>query len=91
MARTEPVQFNIRSKFARDRATQIAQATGMTTTQVVEEALRGYAPQQELDPPPGLKRVGDLLVLTGGPKMTLEEWNAAIEEGRSRPLFYDED
>lgn len=91
MARADSVQLNIRSKFARERATQIARATGMTTTQVIEDALRGYVAPQELDPPPGLKRVGDLLVLTGGPGMTLEETNAAIEESRNRELFYDED
>ena len=47
MARTGSDRLVIRSKFARDRAMQIARETGMTVTQVVEEALRQYVPPQE--------------------------------------------
>ena len=83
MARTDSDQLNVRSKFARDRATQIAEATGMTTTQVVEEALRGYVPTGGPQPIGRLVREGRLLVMRGGRKITLEETDAAIEEARN--------
>ena len=63
----------------------------MTTTQVVEEALRGYVPTGGPQPVGRLIRDGRLLVMCGGRKITLEETNAAIEEVRNRELFYDED
>lgn len=91
MPRTDSAQLNIRSKFARDRATQIARATGMTATQVVEEALRGYVPCVDTEPGEGLVRVGRMLVLTGGGGYSLEEAEADLEAARNRELFYDED
>lgn len=94
MARISVAQLNIRSQFARERATELARRTGMTATQVVEEALRAYSPPETADAdealPPGLARKGLLLVFTGGGPITLEETNAAIEDGRNRPLFYDD-
>lgn len=82
MARAEEVQFNIRSRFARDRAAELARATGMTTAQVVEEALRAYRPPLPEVLPPGLERRGRLLVLTGGRPLNAEETQAAIDAVR---------
>lgn len=79
-------QLNIRSRFARERATAIARETGMTTTQVVEEALRAYVPPVPDSPSPNLVRHGKLLVhRPTGRTITLEQLNAEIEavrEGR---------
>lgn len=83
MARADTAQLNIRSRFARDRATELARASGMTTTQVIEEALRAYAPPPPDKPPRGLVRKGRLLVLTGGPTVTIEDVDAAIEAART--------
>lgn len=44
MPRKDNAQLNIRSAFARARAHEIACRTGMTATEVVEDALRGYEP-----------------------------------------------
>ena len=98
MPRADPVQFNVRSAFVRDRAAQLARGTGMSATRVIEEALRAYAPPP---PPPivdddnlplGLIRKGGMLVLTGGPRVSLEETTAMIEEGRNRGgLIHDDD
>ena len=83
MARTESAQLNVRSRFARDRAAAIALETGMTTTQVVEEALRTYVPPPPDPVPAGLIRKGALLVMPAhGRQMTLEEANAALDDAR---------
>lgn len=82
MARSETAQINIRSTFVRDRVNALARRTGMTATQIVEEALRAYAPPV-VDPPHGrLIRKGPLLVMTGGKRVTRNESNAAIEASR---------
>ena len=86
-------QLNIRSVKAREKAIRLAAETGMTVTQIVEEAVQAYrppAPQQEILPE-GLIRKGRFLVFksTGGPPMTLEETNEGIEAGRNRDLFDD--
>ena len=74
-------QLNVRSPYARTRAAALARATGMTTTQVVEEALRAYSPP--IASPPGkLVRRGPLLVRPGGGKVTLEAANAALAASR---------
>ena len=88
MPRTDTVQFNVRSAFVRERATQIARETGMSATKVIEEALRAYAPPPPLAAddgavPPGMIRKSGMLVLTGGPRVTLEQLNAMIEESRN--------
>lgn len=86
MGRSSP-QLNIRSSFARERATELARRTGMSTTQVVEEALRAYSPplhNGEGPLPPGLIRKGNLLVFAStGRTITVEEVNAAIDEDRN--------
>ena len=76
-------QLNVRSPYARERAAALARATGMTTTQVVEEALRAYAPCVAL-PPGALVRRGALLVRPGGEKVTLDTTNEAIDAVRDQ-------
>lgn len=74
-------QLNVRSDYARKRAAALAQATGMTTTQVIEEALRAYTPPAAV-PPGKLVRRGSLLVRPGNGKVTLEAANAALDASR---------
>ena len=85
MASARPAQVNIRSDPARQRLDELVRATGMAATTIVELALASYVPPplavDEL--PPGMKRVGKLLVLTGGPLLTVEDVNASIEETRN--------
>lgn len=85
MARTESQQLNIRSRFARERAAVLAHETGMTTTQVVEEALRAYVPPPPDPASPRLIRKGPILVLSsqGRRVVTLEEANAMLEATRT--------
>lgn len=83
MARTEASQLSIRSRFARDRAALLARQTGMTATQVVEEALRAYTPPPVDTPPGRLERRGRLLVRpAAGTRVTLEQANEALEASR---------
>jgi predicted transcriptional regulator len=83
MARTNAAQLNIRSQFARDRVDHLARQTGMTATQIVEEALRTYHPPMEEPVPPGFIRKGRILVRHGGGRrITIEETLAAIDAGR---------
>ena len=83
MARSDTAQLNIRSRFARERAAELARRTGMTTTQVVEEALRAFSPPgAPLPETPDLVRKGPLLVLVGGDSVTPAEVQAAIDQDR---------
>ena len=84
MARTEATQLNIRSRFARERAAMIARKTGMTTTQVVEEALRAYLPPSAVAVSARLVRKGAILVKPAGDgePVSLESANAALDEVR---------
>lgn len=85
MPRAERVQLNIRSGFARKRAQEIAKQTGMTTTEVVEEALRGYVPPGAATRPGRLLRRGPVLVLpAAGTKVSLREAEAALAASRER-------
>ena len=82
MPRAARDQFNIRSAFARQRAHEIAQQTGMTASQVVEEALRAYSPAPA-KPVGRLVRKGRLLVMPAtGRKITHEEVEEAVRELR---------
>ena len=84
MPRSESAQLNIRSRFARERVAVLARRTGMTATQIVEEALRAYHPPPDEEPPPGrLIRKGPLLVMPAqGRPITLEDVNASIDQDR---------
>lgn len=83
MATEREAQLNIRSHFARQRVAELARKTGMSATQIVEEALRAYAPPADVLPG-GLVRKGALLVWTGGGRtITTEEALAAIEDVRN--------
>lgn len=89
MSRINHVQFNVRSAFARERAHELAKQTGMTVTQVVEEALRGYVPPGTGAVPAGLTRRGSILVLSGrGRQISHEEAEAALNAVRERDLEY---
>lgn len=74
-------QLNVRSRYARERAAALARATGMTTTQVVEEALRAYVPPVAT-PLGKLVRRGAILVRPGGNRVTLAAANAALDASR---------
>ena len=83
MSRSEPVQFNVRSAFARARARELAEQTGMTATQVVEDALRGYVPPGAATPVGRLVRRGPILVAPAdGRSVSLEQANAALDAVR---------
>ena len=95
MTRKSTAQVNIRSAFVRERVAQLAAETGKTMTQVVEEAVSVYRPQPPVEDvlPEGMVRRGRLLVFKGhgGPKITLEDTNRAIEAGRNRDLWGDDE
>lgn len=83
MPRSEPAQFNVRSAFARTRARELAEQTGMTATQVVEDALRGYVPPGATAPVGRLIRRGPILVAPAqGRSIGLEDANAALDAVR---------
>jgi hypothetical protein len=87
MSRINHVQFNVRSAFARERAHELAKQTGMTVTQVVEEALRGYVPPAATPLPPGVERRGSILVITEPrPPISFAEAEAALMAVRERDL-----
>ena len=78
-------QLNIRSAFARARARHLALQTGMSVTEVVEEALRGYAPPAGPAAIGRLERCGPLLVLPPGDRaVTHAEAEAALTASRER-------
>ncbi len=81
MRRTEHVQFNVRSAFARERAHELAKSTGMTVVQVVEDALRGYVPPGSVGATGRLVRRGPILVMPAdGAKIS----QAASDEALNR-------
>ncbi|MBV8972675.1 MAG: hypothetical protein JO290_10325 [Sphingomonadaceae bacterium] len=84
MARVRPAQVNIRSERARQRLDELVRQTGATATAIVEQALQNYIPPRPLpeDVPPGMKRVGRILVALGGPHITVESVQASIDEQR---------
>lgn len=84
MARRNTTQLNIRSEFARSRAQELADRTGMTATQVVEEALKAFEPEPR--PVGRLVRKGRLLVITGGPEITVEDVQRSIDEAREERM-----
>ena len=85
MARAQHTQLNVRSAFARKRAHELAKQTGMTATQIVEDALRGYVPPTAAAKIGKLVRRGPVLVRpAAAAKVNLEEANAALEATRQR-------
>ena len=85
MPRVDNAQLNIRSAYARDRAREIARRTGMTATQIVEDALRGYVPPTTPEPVDGLVRRGPVLVKPAqGRRVTQDEADQALEAVRGR-------
>lgn len=87
MSRTNTAQFNVRSSFARQRAHELAKQTGMTATQIVEDALRGYVP-------PGVERAVGRLVRRGpilvraaeAAEIAFADAEAALTAARERDL-----
>ncbi len=87
MPRADNAQLNIRSAYARNRAREIARCTGMTTTEIVEDALRGYVPPATSEPVDGLVRRGRVLVKSAqGRHVTQDEADQALEAVRGRDL-----
>lgn len=85
MSRAEHRQLNVRSSFARERAHELAKLTGMTATQVVEDALRGYVPPGPPATVGALELRGAILVRPRrGRRVTLEDANAALDAARER-------
>lgn len=86
MSRHDNAQLNIRSTFARARAQEIARRTGMTVTEAIEDALRGYVPAAEPREVGALVRRGPLLVLpaSGRRRISLAEANEALDATRGR-------
>ena len=80
MLRRRVPQLNIRSAFARELVREISCRTGMTVTEIVEDALRGYVPPVEPRMVGPLVRRGPLLVFPAGRKrkIRLSEANAAL-------------
>ena len=87
MSRTNSVQFNVRSAFVRARTRELSRLTGMTATEIVEDALRGYVPPGAPAATGRLVRRGRiLLVPSDGSSVSLEDTNAALERVRERDL-----
>lgn len=86
MSRRNVAQLNIRSAFARDRVREVARRTGMTATEIVEDALRGYVPPAEPRAVGPLVRRGPLLVFPASKKrkIKLSEAESALAAVRSR-------
>jgi hypothetical protein len=87
MSRLQNTQFNVRSAFAHKRAHELAKLTGMTATEVVEDALRGYVPPAKTAKVHGLIQRGPILVLPAGKsKIKIREANAALQAARERDV-----
>jgi hypothetical protein len=83
MPRSNQAQLNVRSAYARARVQELARLTGMTATQVVEEALRGFAPPPTAREARGLVRRGPILVKPrAAAKITQDQADAALLEVR---------
>lgn len=87
MARPDNVQLNVRSAFARDRVHALTRLTGMTASEVVEDALRSYVPPGVPANVGTLVRRGALLIRPAtGRSISLEEANEALEQSREHSL-----
>ncbi len=87
MSRDEQKQPKIGSAFARKRARETAKQTGMTATEVIEDAFRGYVPAVAAAPVGRLVRRGAVPVRPAdGRTITLREADAALEVVRERDV-----
>lgn len=87
MSRVDDTQLNVRSRFARDRAAFLSKQTGMTATQVVEEALRLYvAPIHRDVPTKFIRKAGVLVRPAEGERISLDQANAVLEEDRNERI-----
>jgi hypothetical protein len=87
MQRVDNVQLNVRSAFARERVHALTKLTGMTASEIVEDALRGYVPPGVPANTGKLIRRGALLIRPSNGKMiSLEEANEALDGSRERDL-----
>jgi hypothetical protein len=86
MPRRNIPQLNIRSAFVRERVRDVSRRTGMTATEVVEDALRGYIPAFEQQAVGTLIRCGPILIRPARRrrKITLAEAEAALDAIRNR-------
>ena len=84
MAQAEFLQLNIRSRFARERAAELARATGMPLARVVEEALRAYQPVPKVPAQGDLVMKFGILVKPGsGCAVLADDVEALLEDIRS--------
>jgi hypothetical protein len=87
MPRADPAQFNIRSGFARARAHELARLTGRSVTEIVEDALRSYAPPVAALRTGRLVQRGVILVQPAdGGFIGQDEAHAALNAVRERSL-----
>ena len=87
MPRSDDAQPSICSGYARDCGREIARRTGMSTTEIVEDALRGYVPPGDTGTVGGLIRRGRVLVKPAqGRRVTHNEVEQALEAVRGRDL-----
>lgn len=85
MTRRAEAQVNIRSTFVRDRSRDWARRSGKTVTEVIEDAMRAYAPADDIAPVGRLRREGRFLVGPAGDgPLTLEGLLAEIRATRDR-------
>jgi hypothetical protein len=87
MKGSNTIQLNVRSTFARQRVQTLSRLTGMTASEVVEDALRGYVPPGVLTNTGRLIRCGALLVRpVTGKTVSLGSANKALDLSRERDL-----
>ena len=87
MPRADNAQLNIRSAYARNRVRAIALGTGMTATEVIEDALRGYVPRAAPAPAGDLVRRGPILVKPAqGRRVAQARADQALQAVRERDL-----
>jgi hypothetical protein len=85
MPRSQATQLNVRSAFARKRVNELAKRTGLSATQIVEDALRAYVPPPAVAEIGKLVRRGRILVQPAeGARVTLKQANAALTRSRER-------
>ena len=76
-------QLNVRSEYAVRRARELARGTGTTTTQIVEDALRAYAPPTSKSDTDILLKLQDIARRANTARPSLD-WRAIEDE------MYDE-